>query len=80
MAQNVGDFVTYRLHQWVYGASRGPGARAARSPRILPRPRAHEREVFDGVPELGGGALHPDRGRPGHDLSLRRDKAETYAS
>jgi L-alanine-DL-glutamate epimerase-like enolase superfamily enzyme len=37
-----------------------------------------ERLLFDGVPELRAGALHPDLGRPGHGMELKRADAERY--
>jgi hypothetical protein len=37
-----------------------------------------ERMLFDGLPELVGGALVPDRSRPGHGLELRRAAAERW--
>ncbi len=37
-----------------------------------------ERLAFDGVLEPAGGALRPDRSRPGHGLELRRGDLETY--
>ena len=37
-----------------------------------------ERMLFDGVLEPEGGALRPDRSRPGHGLELRRSDAEAY--
>jgi L-alanine-DL-glutamate epimerase-like enolase superfamily enzyme len=36
--------------------------------------------LFDGVPEPGGGALRPDRSRPGLGLELRRADAERWAA
>jgi L-alanine-DL-glutamate epimerase-like enolase superfamily enzyme len=36
--------------------------------------------LFDGVLEPVGGALRPDRSRPGHGLELRRPDAERYAA
>jgi L-alanine-DL-glutamate epimerase-like enolase superfamily enzyme len=39
-----------------------------------------ESMLLDGVPELDGGALRPDLGRPGHGLELRRADAERYAA
>jgi len=39
-----------------------------------------ERLLFDGVLEPDGGALRPDRSRPGHGLELRRADAERYAA
>jgi len=35
--------------------------------------------LFDGVLEPEGGALRPDRGRPGNGLELRRADAERFA-
>ena len=37
-----------------------------------------ERMLFDGILEPDGGALRPDRSRPGHGLELRRADAEAY--
>ena len=39
-----------------------------------------ERLLFDGTVEPDGGALEPDRSRPGHGLELRRDAAERWAA
>jgi L-alanine-DL-glutamate epimerase-like enolase superfamily enzyme len=36
--------------------------------------------LFDGVLEPDGGALRPDRSRPGHGLTLKREDAERYAA
>lgn len=38
-----------------------------------------ERMLFDGVLEPRDGALHPDFGRPGNGLELKRTDAERYA-
>lgn len=38
-----------------------------------------ERQIFDGLPEPRDGALHPDRSRPGHGITLCRGKANEYA-
>jgi L-alanine-DL-glutamate epimerase-like enolase superfamily enzyme len=37
-----------------------------------------ERMLLDGLPERVGGALRPDRSRPGHGLTLRREEAERW--
>jgi L-alanine-DL-glutamate epimerase-like enolase superfamily enzyme len=39
-----------------------------------------ERMLFDGVPEPEGGALVPDRSRPGLGLELKRADAERFAA
>jgi L-alanine-DL-glutamate epimerase-like enolase superfamily enzyme len=39
-----------------------------------------ERLLFDGAPAPRGGALHPDRSRPGLGLELKRQDAERYAA
>jgi L-alanine-DL-glutamate epimerase-like enolase superfamily enzyme len=39
-----------------------------------------ESMLFDGVLEPDGGALEPDRSRPGHGLSLKRAEAERWAA
>ena len=39
-----------------------------------------ESMLFDGTLSPEGGALTPDRSRPGHGLELKRDVAERYAS
>jgi L-alanine-DL-glutamate epimerase-like enolase superfamily enzyme len=39
-----------------------------------------ERTLFDGVLEPRGGALRPDRSRPGHGLELKRVEAERHAA
>lgn len=39
-----------------------------------------EAMLFDGVPEPEGGALRPDRSRPGLGLELKRADAERYAA
>jgi L-alanine-DL-glutamate epimerase-like enolase superfamily enzyme len=39
-----------------------------------------ERMLFDGTLDPEGGALRPDRSRPGHGLELRRGDAERYAA
>jgi hypothetical protein len=36
--------------------------------------------LFDGALEPVGGALRPDRSRPGHGLELRRGDAERYST
>ncbi|MGI8580453.1 MAG: enolase C-terminal domain-like protein [Solirubrobacteraceae bacterium] len=36
--------------------------------------------LFDGLPELRGGALHPDTSRPGMGLELKESEAERYAA
>ncbi len=36
--------------------------------------------LFDGVLEPEGGALRPDRSRPGHGLELAREEAEQWAA
>jgi L-alanine-DL-glutamate epimerase-like enolase superfamily enzyme len=36
--------------------------------------------LFDGVPEPEGGALRPDRSRPGNGLELKRAEVERYAA
>jgi L-alanine-DL-glutamate epimerase-like enolase superfamily enzyme len=36
--------------------------------------------LFDGVLDPVGGALRPDRSRPGHGLELKRADAERYAA
>ena len=38
-----------------------------------------EQRLFDGLPELRGGALAPDRSRPGLGLELRRADVEAFA-
>ncbi|GAC1543534.1 MAG: enolase C-terminal domain-like protein [Vulcanimicrobiaceae bacterium] len=38
-----------------------------------------EKMLFDGVIEPVAGALHPDRGRPGHGLTFRHADARAYA-
>ncbi len=40
--------------------------------------RRIEGMLFDGVPELREGALHPDRSRPGNGLELKRRDAERF--
>lgn len=35
--------------------------------------------LFDGVPELRDGALHPDRARPGNGLELNREEVERWS-
>jgi len=37
-----------------------------------------EHDLFDGALDPTGGALHPDQGRPGLGLTLRREHAERY--
>ena len=37
-----------------------------------------ERMLFDGCPEPAGGALEPDRSRPGHGLTFKRGDAARY--
>ncbi len=37
-----------------------------------------EQELFDGALDPTGGALCPERNRPGHGLSLRADRAQRY--
>jgi len=39
-----------------------------------------ESMLFDGLPELAGGALRPDRSRPGNGLELRRDELRRWAA
>jgi L-alanine-DL-glutamate epimerase-like enolase superfamily enzyme len=39
-----------------------------------------ERLLFDGCLDPAGGALRPDRSRPGHGLELKRTDAERYAA
>jgi L-alanine-DL-glutamate epimerase-like enolase superfamily enzyme len=39
-----------------------------------------ERMLFDGVPRLEGGAIHPDLSRAGNGLELRKRDAEKYAA
>jgi hypothetical protein len=36
--------------------------------------------LFDSVLEPEGGALRPDRARPGHGLALKRDEAKRWAA
>jgi L-alanine-DL-glutamate epimerase-like enolase superfamily enzyme len=36
--------------------------------------------LFDGLPELRDGALHPDRSRPGNGLELKRKEIERWSS
>ena len=36
-----------------------------------------EEMLFDGLPELRGGALHPDRSRHGNGLELKRKEIDT---
>jgi L-alanine-DL-glutamate epimerase-like enolase superfamily enzyme len=36
--------------------------------------------LFDGVPEPDGGALRPDRSRPGNGLELKREDAERFSA
>ena len=37
-----------------------------------------ENDLFDGALDPAGGVLHPDQGRPGLGLDLRREYAERY--
>jgi len=37
-----------------------------------------ENELFEGALDPSGGVLHPDQGRPGLRLTLRRDEAQPY--
>jgi len=37
-----------------------------------------ENELFEGALDPSGGVLHPDQGRPGLGLTLRRDEAQPY--
>jgi len=37
-----------------------------------------ENDLFDGALDVAGGMLHPDQGRPGLGLNLRREYAERY--
>jgi len=39
-----------------------------------------ESMLFDGLPELAGGSLRPDRSRPGNGLELRRDELQRWAA
>jgi L-alanine-DL-glutamate epimerase-like enolase superfamily enzyme len=39
-----------------------------------------EEMLFDGLPELDGGALRPDRSRPGNGLELKRQEVEKWAA
>ena len=39
-----------------------------------------EERLFDGLPELRDGALHPDRARPGNGLELKRKEIERWSA
>jgi len=39
-----------------------------------------EEMLFDGLPELRDGALHPDRSRPGNGLELKRKEIEQWSA
>jgi L-alanine-DL-glutamate epimerase-like enolase superfamily enzyme len=39
-----------------------------------------EEMLFDGLPELRDGALHPDRSRPGNGLELKRKELERWSA
>lgn len=39
-----------------------------------------EHMLFEGLRELGDGALHPDTSRPGMGLKLKESEAERYAA
>lgn len=39
-----------------------------------------EEMLFDGLPELRDGALHPDRSRPGNGLELKRKEIEKWSA
>ena len=39
-----------------------------------------EELLFDGLPELRDGALHPDRSRPGNGLELKRKEVEKWSA
>jgi L-alanine-DL-glutamate epimerase-like enolase superfamily enzyme len=39
-----------------------------------------EERLFDGLPELRDGALHPDRSRPGNGLELKRKEIERWSA
>ncbi|HET7648197.1 MAG TPA: enolase C-terminal domain-like protein [Gaiellaceae bacterium] len=39
-----------------------------------------EELLFDGLPELDGGVLRPDRSRPGNGLELKRQEVERWAA
>jgi len=39
-----------------------------------------EHMLFEGLPELRDGALHPDTSRPGMGLELKESEAERYAA
>jgi L-alanine-DL-glutamate epimerase-like enolase superfamily enzyme len=39
-----------------------------------------EAMLFDGLPELRDGALHPDRSRPGNGLELKRQEVEKWSA
>jgi L-alanine-DL-glutamate epimerase-like enolase superfamily enzyme len=39
-----------------------------------------EERLFDGLPELRDGALHPDRSRPGNGLELKRKEIEKWSA
>jgi L-alanine-DL-glutamate epimerase-like enolase superfamily enzyme len=39
-----------------------------------------EDRLFDGLPELRDGALHPDRSRPGNGLELKRKEIEKWSA
>jgi len=39
-----------------------------------------EELLFDGLPELGGGGLRPDRSRPGNGLELKRQEVKKWSA
>jgi L-alanine-DL-glutamate epimerase-like enolase superfamily enzyme len=39
-----------------------------------------EERLFDGLPQLRDGALHPDRSRPGNGLELKRKEIEQWSA
>jgi L-alanine-DL-glutamate epimerase-like enolase superfamily enzyme len=39
-----------------------------------------EEQLFDGLPELRDGALHPDRSRPGNGLELKRKEIDKWSA